>query len=323
MDGIDDTILLQYLDGVLAEKDIQAVDAWACESEEHRKYLEDLYYATEVVARYNVLKDINTSKSLANVNKKINARSHHQLVQLYSKRVALGIAAFLVGAVMMFGYFRYSNQSANYMVQTAKGDHVKVLLPDGSQVDVNENSSLSYYSGLFSKNREVDLKGEAYFEVKHDKTHPFIVSHKGVEARVLGTKFNIQTKNNLFIATLIEGSLKVSQKDTKEEFLMKPNQQVVVNTGTHGANIEDVLDANESIFWVSGRMSYKDKRLEYIVESLKSQYNIEVKFANDLVKDQRFTCSFSTENSVEDIFKILSMTHHFVYQIDKDTIFIE
>lgn len=323
MNKIEDTILLQYLNEVLDEKGIQAVEAWVSESDDHRKYLEKLYYATEVVARYNALKRANTNKSLVNVHKKINSHSHHQLLKLYWRRTAVGVAAFLVGAVMMLGYFHLTNQSTDYIVQTAEGDCVKVFLPDGSFVNVNENTSLSYHHGLFAKDREVELNGEAYFEVKHDKSHPFVVFHKGISAKVLGTKFNIQTKKNLFIATLIQGSLEISQKDKKEDFLMKPNQQVIVDMTTHDASMIDISDGKESIFWVTGRMSYKDKRLEEIVESLKSQYDIQVQFANDAVKNQRFTCTFSTENSVEDIFKILSMTHRFVYQIDKDTIFIE
>lgn len=323
MNEIGDTILLQYLDEVLDEKGIQAVEAWVSQSGEHRKYLENLYYATEVVARYNTLKRANTNKSLVTVHKKINSHTHHQLLKSYWRRTAIGIAAFLVGAVMMFGYFCLTNQSTDYIVQTTKGDCVKVFLPDGSLVNVNENTSLSYHHGLFVKNREVELNGEAYFEVMHDKSHPFIVSHEGISAKVLGTKFNIQTKNNLFIATLLQGSLEVSQKEREENFVMKPNQRVIVNMTTHDATIADISDAKESIFWISGRINYKDVRLEEIVESLKLQYDIEVKFTNDAVKNQRFTCTFSTDNSVEDIFKILSMTHHFVYQIDKDTIFIE
>lgn len=325
MNEIDDTILLQYLDEVLDEKGIQAVEAWVSESDEHRKYLENLYYATEVVARYNVLRRVNTGKNLVNVHKKINSRTHHKLIKLYWQRTAAGIAACLVGAVMMLGYLGYTSQPADYVVQTTKGDCVKIVLPDGSKVNVNENTSLSYHHGFFYKSREVQLDGEAYFEVRHDESHPFIVSHNGICAKVLGTKFNIQTKNknNLFIATLLQGSLAVSQKNSQEEFFMKPNQQVVINMTTHDASMTDVSDAKESILWVSGRMNYKDKRLEEIVKSLKSQYDMEVQFGNDEVKNQRFTCTFSTDNSVEDIFKILSMTHHFVYQIDKDTIFIE
>ena len=105
-----------------------------------------------------------------------------------------------------------------------KAGTYNIELEDGSIVYLNSDSKLKYPSIFCGKERIVELEGEAYFKVKKDKKHPFIVKTRGINIRVLGTSFNVNSykENKNIITTLIEGSVKIKTKDKK--VVLKPNQ---------------------------------------------------------------------------------------------------
>ena len=77
---------------------------------------------------------------------------------------------------------------------TAAGQRAQTVLPDGSRVWLNASSKLVYHNSFWSSDRQIDLSGEAYFEVSHDKHAPFIVNSKQIKTCVLGTKFNVRAR---------------------------------------------------------------------------------------------------------------------------------
>ena len=86
-----------------------------------------------------------------------------------------------------WGYFPI--KLSDYEVITAAGQRAQTVLPDGSRVWLNASSKLVYHNSFWSSDRQIDLSGEAYFEVSHDKHAPFIVNSKQIKTCVLGTKF--------------------------------------------------------------------------------------------------------------------------------------
>ena len=100
-----------------------------------------------------------------------------------------------------------------------------VILPDGSSVLLNRHSSLSYPKRFKSDNREVQLTGEAYFEVSKDQKHPFIVQTEHINVQVLGTHFNVDAYRNSpeVKTTLLTGSVAVSNKRNSVRMILKPN----------------------------------------------------------------------------------------------------
>ena len=90
---------------------------------------------------------------------------------------------------------------------TAAGQRAQTVLPDGSKVWLNASSKIVYHNSLWSSDRQIDLSGEAYFEVSHDKHAPFIVNSKQIKTCVLGTKFNVRAREeeNRVVTTLLQG----------------------------------------------------------------------------------------------------------------------
>lgn len=143
------------------------------------------------------------------------------------------IAVFLVG-----GWFVYQSLTAHQRnlntVTTKAGSKTKIMLPDGTKVWLNADSKLTYPNDFqhISK-REVTLVGEAYFKVKHDADHPFVIHTKGLTVRDIGTEFNLKAypddeKSSL---SLIEGSVSVSLiNDKDKDLILKPGEKVVYHT---------------------------------------------------------------------------------------------
>lgn len=110
---------------------------------------------------------------------------------------------------------------------TAAGQRAQTVLPDGSKVWLNASSKIVYHNSLWSSDRQIDLSGEAYFEVSHDKHAPFIVNSKQIKTCVLGTKFNVRARQdeNRVVTTLLQGLVRVDSPANGREWLF-------VETGT-------------------------------------------------------------------------------------------
>jgi transmembrane sensor len=140
-------------------------------------------------------------------------------------------------------------------LSTTNGETYQLRLPDGSRIWLNATSSLRYAPNLMQNGRRVvQLDGEAYFEVAHDKKHPFIVESRGQSVEVLGTHFNVNAyKDESQIATtLLEGSVKVTVKGKAQ--LIKPGQQALNKGGllqVNEVNPEDITDWKEGDFFLN------------------------------------------------------------------------
>lgn len=128
-----------------------------------------------------------------------------------------------------------------------------VQLADGSQVELNLNSELRYFN--FKHHRQVDLiKGEAFFEVTHDSTHPFIVHAGRGQIRVTGTQFNVWKYQDQVKVTLVEGSVLVSSHGDEGGYHLGPGMQASYRTGDFEPQLAQSDDYANSLAWRSGRM---------------------------------------------------------------------
>ena len=128
-------------------------------------------------------------------------------------------------------------------------------MPDGSKVWLNASTSLVYKNSLWSTKREVDLSGEAYFEVAKNKYLPFIVSSKKINTRVLGTKFNVRARaeEHRVVTTLLQGSVQMESPIAPEGRILKPGQSMTIDTHTYQAELVEYSSPNDILTWIDGR----------------------------------------------------------------------
>ena len=164
-------------------------------------------------------------------------------------------------------------------LQTTRGSQYKIILADGTKIWLNSASSLRYPTVFAGPARSVELNGEAYFEVAHNKRCPFRVLSNHQLIEVLGTHFNVncyadeaKTKT-----TLIEGMVKVANRDTKSIVVLKPGQQSVISPDAQTVLVKNV-NAEDAVAWKNGYFMFSNESVSTIMREISRWYNVDVEY---------------------------------------------
>lgn len=204
---------------------------------------------------------------------------------------------------------------------TPCGKDYTVTLSDGTTVLLNAGSQLIFPDEFGKENREVYLKGEAMFDVAHDKDHPFIVKTDYFETKVLGTKFNLRSysKEDTHV-TLIEGKVTVS-KESAPELTLKPNEQVAIDP--HGDLKKQTVDTYPYLEWQNGFFYFDNVALSQIMEELGRWYNVDVVFRTEKLLNYRMHFVASREESLMEAVRNLNALGIFYVTLDGKRIIIQ
>lgn len=234
-------------------------------------------------------------------------------------------------------------QTSINFFSTKGGERKKIILPDGSTVILNAKSSICLGENFNQKSREITLKGEAFFDVTHDKNRPFKVHTTDFNINVLGTVFNVKAYDDepSSEATLIQGlitmeatagdggliTLKPSQKVTfyknvalqvKDKGLkpIKARPEISIN---HYTLVKDSTILETA--WTKNRLEIYDQDFEEVKKVLEKWYNVEIKFSNADLKNYRFTATFGNEN-IKQVLEALQKVENFKYEMKDNKILI-
>ncbi|MCR4032868.1 MULTISPECIES: FecR family protein [Flavobacterium] len=186
------------------------------------------------------------------------------------------------------------------------GKTFKVTLSDGTMVNLNAGSSLKYPVQFIKGNkREVVLDGEAFFDVAKDKAHPFVVKTRGVDVKVLGTKFNVSSyKEDADINTvLIEGSVKLCDaNDANKKTMLVPGEKGTWNSNNNDIAVNQV-DTRFYTEWINGEIVFRKTAFRDIIIKLERTYNVTIENNREDILDKKFNASFN--KNIESIEKVL------------------
>lgn len=204
-------------------------------------------------------------------------------------------------------------------LSTTRGEQFQIVLPDGSTVYLNSESSLIYPSKFAkTKDREVELLGEGYFEIVKSKDAPFVVNVKGQKIKVLGTAFNIQAypENKLIKTTLSQGVVEVS--NNKEELTLKPGEQAI----SSNQNMEKrKVDVEEFMAWKNGEFAFNEDNLEHIMRRVSRWYDVEVVFRGGDPK-LRFAGKISRKVPLETLLESLELTGKVSFELKERRLYV-
>lgn len=239
----------------------------------------------------------------ANIGSALTPRAN----QFIFLKIAAAISVLVIVALIAF-YTGPSGQTprvrelAIITKANLKGQKSTIVLPDGSVVRLNANSKISFPEKFSPDIRAVSLQGEAYFEVTHDRSKPFVVTTGEATTTVLGTSFNIKGQNEKnIVITLVTGKIKVSTE--KEALLLKPNQQAVV--GKSSARIDtSSVDVTRFIEWKDNILAFDQTPLVEAIEMLEDWYGVEIELKNQALGSCRITGRYEAE-SLENVMKSL------------------
>lgn len=183
-------------------------------------------------------------------------------------------------------------------LSTPRGMDFKVILSDGSEVWLNAESSLEFPSAFTSKERRVNLKGEAYFKVARNEECPFIVTTDKMQVRVLGTEFNFRSYvSELSHVSLVSGSVEVYTPDGKaSEVTLKPGQDACLDSS--GQIQVREIDTYSVCQWVNGFFYFDNSPLVDILRELGRWYNLGVVFRSSDLMEQKIHFSASRSDEI-------------------------
>ncbi|WET69093.1 FecR family protein [Sphingobacterium sp.] len=193
-------------------------------------------------------------------------------------------------------------QIATLMVPR-KGQYITVL-PDGTKVWLNAESSLKYPTTFTEANRVVELQGEGYFKVAHDSKHPFIVKTSNQELKVLGTEFNLNSYSNerSTVTTLIEGSIQLNGKSGNAKEILKPNQQASLTQSNYTVKTVDVETYSS---WKEGEFRFKSTSLPDVIRQLERWYDLDVNY-KDIPSQIQINASISRDKKLSSVLEVIS-----------------
>lgn len=189
-----------------------------------------------------------------------------------------------------------------------KGKTYELKLSDGTHVWLNSESELIYPTSFEGENREVVLKGEAFFDVAKDELKPFIVENNQMKIKVLGTSFNVsgymsEKSQNV---TLVNGSVQV-QMDNSSVFQISPSEQFSYDKEKQTTSIR-VVNTELYTAWTEGKYIFKDARLEDILSKLQRWYDFEITYLQEELKNRRFSIVINREDNLKNVLEIISFT---------------
>lgn len=266
--------------------------------------------------------------------------------------IAASIAAVAFVAVWLFkGRLKVDSPKQN-IVSTKNGSRSKIQLPDGTQVWLNAGSKLMYNDSYGKSLREVQLTGEAFFDVTKDAEHPFIIHTRVLNIKVVGTAFNVKAypDGKVTEAALLRGLIEVSFPQRPEQkFFLEPNQKIsVVNneiifdkrkagytSDTSKITDEPFMSLSKISYesqdssvietaWINSKLTFRNERFDDLARDMERWYNVSIQFKDSSLMAKRFSGTFYHE-SISEALNILKLSCPFHYKLNKatNTIIIE
>lgn len=200
---------------------------------------------------------------------------------------------------LLFGYLYFGGDDGKELyaeVTAATGSVIRYELPDHSVVWLNAGSTLRYPTVFKKDNRNVELKGEAYFEVQADKERPFYVNtSNGLSVYVYGTKFNVAAyEKDDYIETVLEKGKVNVITPARETIALAPGEQLLYDKQSQKSKKEKV-DVYGKVAWKDGKLIFRNASLEDICKRLERHFNVDIQFNNRSGKEYKYRATFRNE----------------------------
>lgn len=210
------------------------------------------------------------------------------------------------------------NTEYNTLVVSRGGEYI-LTLSDGTKVWLNSETELKYPVQFTGNTREVCVQGEAYFEVKRDSLHHFIVHTPYTDTKVLGTSFNVSAYEDESTTeiTLVSGKVEVNHQH--EKCILQPGWQAVTNNKSGTLEAREV-DIASYVSWKDGMFEFNDMPLEQLVSQLSRWYDVDFFFANSNIRDFKFTGAIKRSNTLMFMLEFIEKTSNVYFKVNGNVI---
>lgn len=309
---------------------------------------------TEEERFHLILNAENQEKLKGNSYEEIPLKKSVHINNRYKWLYAAASVVIIIGFGLLFK--RYSGIDSNPLskksiqqVYVKPGSKTKIILPDGTVVRLNGSSRLIYNNAFNNNVREVELEGEAYFDVTKDSNRPFIVHTSNIDIKVLGTLFNVKSyeEDQTIEATLLRGSIEVYNKDDPlaPKVILKPNEKLVfLKVHDEKTELQKGIDANssrkmipdenisisnlshskpdslkEETSWLYNKLVIDGDDFTKMAQKMERWYGVKIEILSPELEQHHFKGIFEKE-TIQQALDALQLTVKFRYKINNDSI---
>lgn len=255
------------------------------------------------------------------------ARSSGRQIFRYLSRVA---AVLIIGLVTAYVFIEYHEEGATDQVRylekvSLNGQKINIQLADGSKVKLNAGSKLITPERFTGDTREVELEGEAFFDVIKDVEHPFIIRSGDLLIRVHGTSFNVRAypEDNNISVSVESGSVSVISNAERESPVLILPEQMVVYDRLKKVAITREFDPVEYFGWRDKQIVFKNSNIDEIFSRLTRWYGVSFQVNKSVDKKKDFSGFYNDDPSLEEVLKGISFVYEFDFDIKKNVVVIK
>ena len=314
-------LITRYFCGEITEEELRLLSAWLKSDIQHQELFRQYRETWQLVEAQKIHSTISIDQEWLDLQALMHAetpaseepvkiitmaRNNSPLSVLQHIWKAAAVVTILMAASFLL-YFYFSQPSE--IIVTAQAENLEQLLPDGSVVSLHAGSQLTYPEKFSSGTRNVELKGEAYFKVAHDKTKPFIVASGNARVEVLGTQFNVNTLTSAGDMEVVLTSGKVSvyyKENPKENVLLLPGEKAELKPEQKQISKSANTDPNY-MAWKTRILVFDNETLAQVVNTLQNVYQIPVILSDPQLSGCRVTATFSNQ-SLQSVLQVIKET---------------
>ena len=295
------------------------IDVWMAESPRNKKLFEEVQDTAKISSNIEAMQQYDPISAWKLLMQEALLRQKERVLRKWKIAAVIILLVGLGGAATQFFYNQSQNSPLamlNTTVETERGQTSKVILPDSTIVYLNSATKLVYSNNFLVENRQVKVDGEAYFKVRKDEEHPFIVTCKDVFVKVHGTEFNVNTVSDDQTVDVILDQGKIELINDKGSFsntFLKPGERAQYNEDNHKLSV-GIVDSYKYTSWRDGVLIFEDEPMKQVFKKLESWYDVDINIKDPKVYDLKFNATILDE-SLEDLFDLMKYTCGIDYQI--------
>lgn len=264
----------------------------------------------------------NWQKLISRIEYKPKKRLIPSVYFQWAAAAAVLVLVFLGGLSLGDGSGKKSAKISYTKISAPEGNKTRIVLPDSTKVWLNSGSELQYPSDFTAQNREVQMKGECYFDVVKDPAHPFLVKCSDFHVKVYGTQFNVnedQARNTADV-TLVSGKVEILDRNNNPVSYLNPGQQFVFSEGKGKVQKAENIEALTA--WMNNMLIFDNQPFEEVIHYLEKWYGVKIQLDRSLYYSHNYTFKVKTE-SLREVLELISVITPIEYQIEGDEVTIK
>jgi transmembrane sensor len=263
---------------------------------EKKKYIDQLSDPLEMIPRTHIDWEKSKEQAWAELEKRIEPGHFAKTNVIFTPWMKLAVAAAFTLLIGISVYMQFYTKT----IRVTVGQHSSIYLPDHSLVRLNAQSVISYKPLIWNFSRRVKFEGEAYFDVEQGKKFE-VRSGKG-KTIVLGTSFNVYTRNNEYQVTCVSGMVKVTANNNNNEVVLHPGQKAELST--EGIlEVQSEINAELALSWLNNKLSFTSVSLIKVFEEISRQYGVLINIPENL--ENTYTGTFMRSTPIENALNLV------------------